>query len=135
MWTGIVFVGAVMAVGVLLVLDACLPGGFIEGTGTLLYAQTMAFTTVVIASMFAVFNARSDEESAFVGLFRNGWVWAAIGLSMALQVAVIYTPFLQKAFSTVALSGKDWLLCTAVGSTVILARELSKLVIRARHDG
>lgn len=132
MWAGIVFVGAVMAVGVLLVLDACLPGGFIEGSGTLSHAQTMAFTTVVIASMFAVFNARSDEESAFIGLFRNGWVWAAIGLSRALQVAVIYTPFLQKAFSTVALSGKDWLLCTAVGSTVLLARELSKVVIRAR---
>jgi len=132
MWAGIFFVGAVMAAGVLLVLDACLPGGFIEGTGTLRHAQTMAFTTVVISSMFAVFNARSDEESAFIGLFRNGWVWAAIGLSMALQVAVIYTPFLQKAFSTVALSGQDWLLCTAVGSTVLLARELSKVVIRAK---
>jgi len=129
MWAGIVFGGAVMAVGVLLVLDASLPGGFVEGAGTLPYAQTMAFTTVVVASMFAVFNARSDKESAFIGMFRNRWLWAAIGLSMAFQTAVIYTPFLQKAFSTVALSGKDWLLCTAVGSTVLLARELSKVVI------
>src|SRR3954462_4914172 len=33
MWTGIFFVGAIMAVGTLLVLDASLPGGLIEGTG------------------------------------------------------------------------------------------------------
>jgi hypothetical protein len=30
-------------------------------------------------------------------------------LSIALQVAVIYTPFLQQTFSTVSLSAGDWL--------------------------
>ena len=46
MWAGIFFVGAVMAAGTLLVLDASLPGGLIEGSGDLRYAQTMAFTTL-----------------------------------------------------------------------------------------
>lgn len=132
MWAGIILVGAVMAAGVLLVIDGSLPGGFIEGQGTLRYAQTMAFNTVVVASMFAVFHARSDHESAFVGPFRNGWLWVAVALSMALQAAVIYTPFLQKAFSTVALSGRDWLICTTVGSTILWTGELSKLMVRAR---
>ena len=58
-----------MAAGTLLVLDASLPGGLIEGSGNLRYAQTMAFTTLVLFSIFNVFNARSDERSAFVGLF------------------------------------------------------------------
>ena len=44
MWGDIVFVGAVMAAGTLLVPDACLPGGLIEDSGTVAYAQTMAFT-------------------------------------------------------------------------------------------
>ena len=35
------------------------------------YAQTMAFTTLVLFSLFTVFNARSDEQSAFVGMFSN----------------------------------------------------------------
>ena len=35
MWAGIFFVGVVMAAGTLLVLDASLPGGLIEGSGTL----------------------------------------------------------------------------------------------------
>ena len=45
MWAGIFFVGAIMAAGTLLILDASLPGGLIEGSGTMRYAQTMAFTT------------------------------------------------------------------------------------------
>ncbi len=83
MWAGILFVGVVMAIGTLLVLDASLPGGLIEGSGSLGYAQTMAFTTLMLFQLFNVLNARSDERSAFDGLFRNHWLWAAIGLSLA----------------------------------------------------
>src|SRR5690606_24718395 len=92
MWKGILFVGLIFAVVTLAVLDASLPGGFIEGTGTLRYGQTMAFTTLVFLSMFSVFNARSDQRSAFVGLFSNRWLWAAVVLSVSLQFAVVYTP-------------------------------------------
>jgi Ca2+-transporting ATPase len=132
MWGGIALVGGICATGTLLMLDACLPGGLIEGSGTLRYAQTMAFTTLVCFSMFTIFSSRSDERTAFAGLFANGWLWGAIALSMLLQAAVVYVPFLQKAFSTVSLSLRDWLLCAAVGSTVLWLRELSKLVYRAR---
>ena len=131
MWAGIVFVGAVMAAGTLLVLDASLPGGLLEGSGTMRYAQTMAFTTLVFFSLFTVFNARSDERSAFVGLFANTWLWAAVLVSLALQAAVVYLPFLQQAFSTVGLSLGDWLLCAAVASSVLWLRELSKVMTRA----
>ena len=119
-----------MAAGTLLVLDWSLPGGLIEGSGSLRYAQTMAFTTLLFFSLFTVFNARSDEQSAFSGLFSNTWLWGAIALSLVLQVAVIYVPFLQQAFSTVSLSAGDWLRCAAVGSSVLWLRELSKVAIR-----
>jgi Ca2+-transporting ATPase len=132
MWVGILFVGAIMAAGTLLVLDWSLPGGLIEGAGSMRYAQTMAFTTLLFFSLFTVFNARSDEQSAFVGMFSNIWLWGAIVLSLVLQVAVIYVPFLQKAFSTVSLSAGDWLRCAAVGSSVLWLSELSKVVARAR---
>jgi Ca2+-transporting ATPase len=130
MWFGIIFVGVVSAVGTLFVLDASLPGGFIEGTGDLRYAQTMAFTTLVFCSMFTVFSSRSDDRSAFVGLFSNHWLWAAVALAAMLQVLVIYTPFLQQAFSTVSLAFNDWVRCVTVGSSVLWLRELSKVVIR-----
>jgi Ca2+-transporting ATPase len=133
MWFGIFFVGVVMAAGTLLVLDAGMPGGLIEGAGTLRYAQTMAFTTLVMFQLFNVFNARSDERSAFGVLFRNRWLWAAVGLSLALQAAVVHVPFMQNAFSTVHLSAVDWLVCTAVASSVLWLRELGKAASRAMN--
>ena len=96
------------------------------------YAQTMAFTTLVFFSLFKVFNARSDEQSAFRGLFSNRWLWGGGRCCRSLlQVAVIYVPFLQQAFSTVSLSAGDWLRCAAVGSSVLWLRELSKVAMRA----
>ena len=132
MWSGILYVGVIMAAGTLLVLDASLPGGLIEGSGTLRYAQTMAFTTLVFFSLFTVFCARSDEQSVFVGLFSNKWLWGAVLLSVLLQAAVVYVPFLQQAFSTVSLSAGDWLRCAGVASSVLWLRELGKSFARAR---
>jgi Ca2+-transporting ATPase len=131
MWAGVVFVGVIISAGTLLILDASLPGGLIEGSGTMRYAQTMAFTTLVFFSLFTVFNARSDELSAFHGMFSNKWLWGAVLLSLMLQAAVIYIPFLQQAFSTMNLSFGDWLRCAAVASSVLWLRELSKAVTRA----
>lgn len=130
MWMGIFFVGAIMATGTLLVLDASLSGGLIAGSGNMRYAQTMAFTTLMMFQLFNVFNARSDDRSAFDGLLHNQWLWGAVGLSLALHVAVIYLPFLQNAFSTVSLSLSDWMRCAAVASSVLWLRELSKIVTR-----
>jgi len=131
MWAGIFFVGAIMAAGTLLILDASLPGGVIEGSGNLRYAQTMAFTTLVLFQLFTVFNARSDERTVFVEMFSNKWLWRAVLLSLLLQASVIYVPVLQQAFSTVSLSLGDWLRCVAVASSVLWLRELSKVVTRA----
>jgi Ca2+-transporting ATPase len=132
MWWGILQVGVIMAAGTLLVLDMSLLGGIVQGSGDMRYAQTMAFTTLVFFSLFAVFNARSDERSAFALLFTNWWLWAAVLLSLALQAAVVYVPFLQQAFSTVELNARDWLVCAAVASSVLWLRELSKLFARRR---
>jgi Ca2+-transporting ATPase len=129
MWAGIFFIGIITAIGTLLVLDASLPGGLIEGTGDMRYAQTMAFTTLVFFSLFTVFNARSDEHSAFVGLFSNTWLWGAVVLSLLMQALVIYLPFLQQAFGTAGLTVGDWLFCGAVASSVLWLNELRKLVI------
>jgi Ca2+-transporting ATPase len=90
----------------------------------------MAFTTLVLAQLFNVFNARSDETSAFHSLLTNTWVWLAILLSLLLQVAVVYLPLLESAFRTVPLRITDWLLCLGVASMVLWGRELMKLAMR-----
>ena len=95
------------------------------------YAQTMAFTTLMLFQLFNVFNARSDEQSAFHGLFEHRWLWCTLGLSLGLHLAVVYVPLLQDAFSTMSLSVSDWLRCIAVASSVLWLRELSTLITRA----
>jgi len=130
MWRGIFFIGVVMAVGTLYVLDADLPGGLFEGTGSLRHGQTMAFTTLMLFQLFNLFNARSDEQSAFRGMFKNRWLWGAILASLILQAVVVYSPFLQPAFSTEPLTASDWMRCTIVASTALWLRELEKLLRR-----
>jgi Ca2+-transporting ATPase len=131
---GIVFVGLVMAIATLLTLDFGLPGGLVDGTGTLIEARTMAFTTLVLAQLFNCFNARSDSVSAFHHLFTNPLLWGAIALSLALQIAVVYVPFLNRGFDTTPLGAADWLLCTVLASVVLWAGELRRLVHRRQQN-
>jgi Ca2+-transporting ATPase len=130
MWLGIFFVGAVMAAGTLFVLDASMPGGLIAGHGDVQYGQTMAFTTLMLFQLFNVFNARSDDKSAFSGLFTNAWLWGGVLLSLALHGLVVYVPVLQQAFSTTGLTGSDWVFCAVTASSVLWLRELAKLIRR-----
>jgi Ca2+-transporting ATPase len=124
-----------MAAGTLLVLDAGLAGGLIASTGSIEHARTLAFNTLVLYQFYDAFCVRSDEETSFRGLFRNGWLWLAVAAGLLLQIAVIYVPALQRAFGTVPLGGADWLACAAVGGTVVLAREAGKAWWRARDRG
>jgi Ca2+-transporting ATPase len=105
----------------------------VTGEGFLRYAQTLAFTTLVVFQLFNAFNARSPEESVFRGLFTNRWLWLAVLAGALLQVAVVYTPFLQRPFGTVPLRPVDWLLCTVIGSTVLWLYEVVKFVRRRRR--
>jgi Ca2+-transporting ATPase len=133
MWGGILLVGAATATATLFALDASLPGGLVAGSGTMKRAQTVAFTTLSLAQVFNVFNARSERDSAFRRLLDNRWLLAAVGLTVLLQVAVVYVPFLQLAFSTVSLRAGDWLRCLAIASFVLWVREASKLLGRIRR--
>jgi magnesium-transporting ATPase (P-type) len=130
MWSGVIQVGAVMALATLLTIDLYLPGGLIEGTHTLDNARTAGFTVLVLAQLFNCFNARSDHRSAFAQLFVNPWLWGSIALAVLLQIAVVHLAWLNLAFGTAPLSLAQWALCTAMASTVLWTSELRKLMVR-----
>jgi Ca2+-transporting ATPase len=132
MWTGVLVVGATMAVATLMTLDFGLPGGLIEGDLGLGEARAMAFTVLVLAQLFNVFNSRSDSVTAASYAFTNPWLWGAVGLSLSLQVAVVYLPLLNEAFDTQPLNPGQWLVCWAMASIVLWVDEIKKLVVRAR---
>ncbi len=128
----IVLVGLVTALAGLVALDLELRGGLLGGSGDLDSARTMAFTTVVLAQIFNAFNSRSDVVSAFVRPFDNRLLWAAVAVTVVLQVAVVHLAPLNRAFDTVALDVRRWAICLALASSVLVADELRKLAVRAR---
>jgi len=130
MWSNVIQTGLVIALVSLLTMDFYLPGGLIPGSGDLTTARTAGFTVLVLTSLFTCFTSRSGTTSAFVGLFANRWLWAAVALSFLLQVAVVHVPFLNVAFGTAPLSLEQWIVCTAMASAVLIYSELRKLVIR-----
>jgi P-type Ca2+ transporter type 2C len=130
MWIEVVTTGLVMAAATLFTIDYYLPGGLVDGERQLNNARTAGFTVLVLAQLFNCFNARSDRASALRHLFVNPWLWAAIGLSALLQVAVVHVGFLNVAFGTVPLDGGQWLFCVAMGSAVLWIGELKKIAVR-----
>ena len=142
MGLGVLEGGVVMAALTLLTLDLFLPGGLIEpvdawlgaGPHSLELARTAAFTVLVLTQLFNCFNARSASASAFRALGSNRWLWAAVALSAALQVAVVHLPFLNLAFGTVPLSAGQWAVCVAMASGVLWFVEGRKLLRRTVQD-
>ena len=138
MWRDILFTGFIMAVVTLIGMDMHLSGGLftdrsIDALGheaQIVEARTMGFTILVFAQLFNALASRSHLQSAFVGLFSNRWLWAALGLSTVLQLAVIYVPVLNTAFGTTPLSPWAWLECIALAAFVLVASELRKCVLR-----
>lgn len=131
MWIGIATTGLVIAIATLLTMDAFLPGGLIPGgTDTFEVARTAGFTTLVLCGLFTAFNARSATSSAFRALFANPWLWGAVTLAVALQVAVVSWPPLQAAFGTESMDAAHWAACVAMASSVLWVEELRKLGIR-----
>ena len=88
----------------------------------------MGFTILVFAQLFNALASRSSRKSAFQGLFSNPWLWGGMGVSILLQLLVIYAPFLGEAFGTVPLQPQAWLECIALASLVLVASELRKLI-------
>lgn len=92
------------------------------------HAVTISFMTLALAQTFHAFNARSQTDSIFNRrLFTNGWLWAAVGAVILLQLAAVYVPFLQLVLRTVPLALSDWLLVLAFALLPVAVVELVKL--------
>ena len=118
------FYGATMAVGTL-----GLYAWAMEESGAA-KAMTLAFTTFVFFQFFNIFNARIEHRSAFNRqFFANGKLWLALAGVVLLQIVAVHWGPAQAIFDTVDLSLNEWLLATAVASSVLFLEELRKLLV------
>jgi Ca2+-transporting ATPase len=81
------------------------------GEANLDAARTILFSTMVLAQILHSFNMRSEKRSLFLSPpWENRFLLGSVLLSVGLQLAVLYLPFLQKAFKTSGPTGEAWLL-------------------------
>jgi len=134
MQISIMIIGVTMAVATLTMLDLVMVGGLYEGSGDLDTGRTGAFTVLVLCQLVHAFVARSQERSIFSGYGTNPWLWAAVAVSLLLQVLVVYLPFLNQAFGTAPMPLSHWLLAAALASSVLWVSEIEKYVRRRNSD-
>ena len=92
--------------------------------------QTMIFTTLTLSQMAHVLATRSERHSLFrVGLFSNKPLLAAVGLTVVLQLALLYVPWLQKIFKTTALPVFDLARTAGLAAVIFCAVELEKWLL------
>ena len=78
-------------------------------------ARTILFTTLVLAQILHSFNMRSESRSFFLSApWENRYLFGSVILSLALQVFVLYAPFMQTAFKTHPPTAQGWLLIVLV---------------------
>lgn len=104
------------------------PLGYEVGTDEhMRWWRTLTFNTLTLSQMGNALAIRSNRQSLFtVGLRSNMMMIYAVILTFILQMAVIYTPFLQEVFDTTALSLPIMLGTLVLSTGVFWAIELEK---------
>jgi magnesium-transporting ATPase (P-type) len=94
-------------------------------------ATAMTYAGIVAGQVGAGFAFRTSRESLLrIGVLSNRFLLAGILVEVALMIAVINLPWLQRIFHTAALDPRTWLLLAAWPIAVIAAEEARKAAFR-----
>ena len=117
------------------VLTAAVLGAYQIGLRTSIeLAETMAFVTLALAELPIAYTSRSERYPLIkLGLFSNRWMQAAVGLSIALTLAVIYIPVFNRPFNTVPLALEQWAIILPLVLLPAAVAEISKFFVRRRE--
>lgn len=94
--------------------------------------RSIAFTILAFTQMFEVMAIHGGDNSRFFRTwFKGNWLlFGAVLSTFVLQMLVLYVPFLQTSFKTVALSVTELLVATVMGAIVLVAVEIEKYLNR-----
>lgn len=134
----IAWYGAFLTIGTIIayLCPAWLNGTFSYGEIKALYeetryleqAQTMTFTALAFMELIHMVGM-TDLDRSFVHVFfdRNGMLWLALFMGIALQLLVIEVPGMRAVFSTTNLDWEEWLITLAIGFFPLTMHEVSVL--------
>jgi Ca2+-transporting ATPase len=126
MWMRTLITGVWMGLGTLLVYRMAHEAGL-----TLEECRTLAVITMVMFNFFQVFSARAERRSVFrMNPLGNPLLVVSALMALLLQwTATVWAPAAD-LIGLAPLTASQWLMCTLVGSSVLLIVELEKLVRR-----
>jgi Ca2+-transporting ATPase len=121
----LVFVGLLMAIGTLSVIRWA---DHAHGTAT---ARTMGMVTFGLFSLFFSIELKDERESAFsLDTFADKTFAITTGVSVVLLVLSTVMGIFHTVMKTTRLDGRQWLLCTAVALSIVVAAEIRKAARR-----
>ncbi|MEM9162165.1 MAG: cation-translocating P-type ATPase [Cyanobacteria bacterium P01_F01_bin.4] len=93
--------------------------------------KTMVFTMLCLAQMGHAISVRSHSRLAFeLNPFSNPFVLAAVVITTALQLMLIYVEPLRQFFGTNILSGQELAVCFGFSTLLFVWIELEKMFVR-----
>ncbi|MGO1622028.1 cation-transporting P-type ATPase [Flaviflexus sp.] len=130
--------GVIRIAYVSLLIGGATIGAFLWGQDQgldLAVARTFAVNVLVVAQICYLLASRFTRTSSVrKELFTTNPVsWVSIIAMLLLQVAFVYVPFMQAAFSSASVGWQGWLIPLGVGIVVFLVVEADK-AIRARTE-
>ncbi len=103
----------------------------LQVTGEITTARTACFAVLAYLQMANVLAIRSETKHLWeMGLGSNPQLLGAVILTVILQLAVTYVPWLQTILHTTALSAGQMLLCVGIAATLYFIVELEKTIRR-----
>lgn len=121
--------GVVMAIGTVLTFVYS-----ISQNDPIEKSRTLTLTVMVLFQLFQALNSRSLTQSVFKQGFKNNpfLIYSLIAAWLA-HVSILYIPAFQYVFRTVPISLNEWLVLTALASSVVIIVELQKLYDRFKN--
>jgi len=90
-------------------------------------ARTIAMNVFVAIEIVYLFNCRSLRlPVTAVAAFSNPWIWAGVGLQLALQMAITYWAPMNTAFSTAPIDARAWGEIAAIALLAMVVIEFEK---------
>ena len=128
MWERVVLAGLVMGTGMLIMFRWEL-----NTTDSLIRAQTVALTTMVVFQVFQAGNSRSETESVFRrNPFSNKLLFLATIAALGIHIAALYLPPTQYVLRVEPIELGAWLRIIAIATSIIIAMEIHKALRRRR---
>jgi Ca2+-transporting ATPase len=99
-------------------------------------ARTVAFTSIVFFEFILAYQSRSETKHIFQlglkGVTANKMLFISVAVGVALQMMILYIPYLNDVFHVVPLTGFQLLICF-IGSLTALLILPGKLIPRRRY--